>query len=298
MAISNEKGEKVTKLLAACGHGSRRSCEELIDMLRVTINGRVAERGDRVKPGDEVRLDNSKLRAPQLQYFKAYKPKGFLCNETPTRQAPHVNDLLPRSKTRLFAVGRLDKDFEGLIIFTNDGELCNRLTHPRYQCPKKYEVRVTSSVPNSAVEKISKGIYLSEGKTAPIDIFIKRKSKERSILIMEIRENRRRLIPRVFAHLNLHVDKIKRISVGPVKLTGMSQGQVVRMDDKEIEILKKAAFQAKVKVLNKKKGKRMNLDQKSNKPYKKTPAKSPQNSKNPKTSKNPKNFKQKKKKKK
>ena len=258
MENSNEKGDKITKVLAASGHGSRRSCEELIDMLRVTINGRVAERGDRVLPGDEVRLDNTKVRKPIMAYFKLYKPKGFLCNATPKKTGNHIDELIPRIKQRLFPVGRLDKDFEGLILLTNDGELCNRLTHPRYQCPKRYEVKVQGMITKEAMEKISKGIFLSEGKTAPIDISIKRKSKERSILIMEIRENRRRLIPRLFAHLEYNVEKIKRVSVGPVQLQGLEIGEAKRLTTTEIEKLTKAAFSAKVNVVHKKKISRFN----------------------------------------
>jgi len=258
MENSSEKGEKITKILASCGYGSRRSCEELIDLLRVTINGRVAERGDRAKTGDEVRIDNSKVRKPVSLYFKVYKPKGYLCNDTPAKGVPQVNDLMPKTKSRLYVVGRLDKDFEGLMIFTNDGEICNRLTHPRYQCPKKYEVRIKGSVSNDVLDKITKGIYLSEGKTAPIEIQVKKMSPERTIVIMEINENRRRLIPRVFAHFDYHVDKVKRVSVGPVKLTGMSAGEVKRLTPQEIEILQAAALKKVLPAKFKKKTARFN----------------------------------------
>jgi len=265
-----EKGEKIAKLLASCGHGSRRSCEELIDMLRVTINGKVAERGDRVLPGDDVRLDNSKLRPPDLVYYKLNKPKGYLCNDTPQKKTQHVNDLIPKSKTRLYAVGRLDKDFEGLLLFTNDGELCNRITHPRYQCPKKYEVKINGRVTDVDLAKIAKGIFLSEGKTAPIDIKIKKKSGERTIAVLEIRENRRRLIPRVFAHLDYHVEKVKRISVGPIKLSGLPVGEFRKLTPEEIETLKKEAFKTPGKTVIKKKNSRFNPNIKDTKKNNKT----------------------------
>lgn len=231
-------GEKIQKYLASAGVGSRRSCEELVKELRVTINGVVAGTGDRVKPGDDVRLDGSRVKKRQPTFWKVYKPKGWLCTDDDSRDGRIVKKLLPPKTGRLFTVGRLDRDFEGLLVMTNDGDVAHRLMHPRYGITKLYEVRCPGFVSDDALEKIRKGIWLNEGRTAPMSVRVKSRSQKRTTITMNLTENRRRLIPRVFAKIGSPIDRVKRIGVGPIRLQGLKEGTCRKLDAREVGSLK------------------------------------------------------------
>jgi len=235
--MDNQASEKVVKILANCGFGSRRVCEELIDMMRVTLDGNLVQRGDRATSGADLRVDGSRVKAPKKLYYKIHKPRGTVCTDSVKHGEKRLVDLLPPTRSRMYAVGRLDKDYEGLMLFTNDGEMCNRLTHPRYRTRKIYEVKIRGFVPDSVIAKVARGIHLSEGKTAPLEIRTKARSERRTLLTMVIFENRRRLIPRLFASLDQHVERVRRIGVGPIRMKGLAPGQAARLNSSEVKAL-------------------------------------------------------------
>src|SRR5256714_13240513 len=160
--------ERLQRALARAGLGSRRACEELIDAGRVTINGRIAELGDRVEPEqDDVRVDGERVPLnPELRYYVLHKPAGVLTTMRDPAGRSDLTSYLPRG-VRVFPVGRLDRDTEGLLLLTNDGELANRLMHPRYGVEKEY-IAVVQGVPEEkSLDKLRKGVHIEGGKTAP-----------------------------------------------------------------------------------------------------------------------------------
>jgi 23S rRNA pseudouridine2605 synthase len=247
--------ERLQKYLARAGVASRRRAEELIDAGRVTVNGVVVRKmGVKVDPAkDEVRLDTEVVRAAILSagsgappsgraiYLLLNKPVGFLSTVSDDRGRRTVMELLPRLRERVFPVGRLDEDSEGLLLLTNDGELTNLLTHPRYEVPKTYDLRVRGEVTPEDVEKVERGVWLSEGRTAPSHMRIRRRGREISHVELILREGRNREIRRIFARLKHPVLSLRRISLGPVELAGLRLGQVRRLAPDEVTALYRAA---------------------------------------------------------
>src|SRR2546426_6787961 len=156
--------ERLQRALARAGLGSRRGCEELIDEGRVTINGRIAELGDRVEPEqDDVRVDGERVPLnPEVRYFALHKPAGVLTTMRDPAGRSDVATYLP-GDVRVFPVGRLDRDTEGLLLLTNDGELANRLMHPRYGVEKEYLAEVEGLPTNGHLARIRKGVDLEDG---------------------------------------------------------------------------------------------------------------------------------------
>jgi 23S rRNA pseudouridine2605 synthase len=146
----------------------------------------------------------------------------------------YVQDI----RERVYPVGRLDWDSEGLLIMTNDGDLANRLTHPRYTLPRTYHVRLKGEISGEVVEKLRKGVWLSEGKTGPVRVFVKKKDREMSIVEVTITEGMNREVRRVFAKFGLKVRRLKRIKLGPLSLGNLGPGQYRLLTHKEIELLK------------------------------------------------------------
>lgn len=164
-AASSEQGQRLQKVLASAGIGSRRQCEELISAGRVEVDRRVVtELGTRVDPvKQQVRVDGVPLPTAKLEYFAVNKPAGVLSTNRDPSGRPRVIDLLPARDVRLFTIGRLDLHSDGLILVTNDGELANRLTHPRYGVAKTYRVTVAGQPDRDVLTKLKQGVHLAEG---------------------------------------------------------------------------------------------------------------------------------------
>ncbi|MGE4159047.1 MAG: pseudouridine synthase [Planctomycetota bacterium] len=236
-----DSSERVQKALASAGLGSRRACETLIIEGRVTINGEPCKLGDSVLPGDDLRVDGERVKPAGSTVLLLNKPKGYLCTDDQTRGDLRAVDLLPPSNLRLFSVGRLDRDYEGLLLFTNNGELCQRLTHPKFRVKKLYEVTVPARMSDEEIDKMAQGVWLSEGRTAPMEVRIRKRSAHKTLLTVEAREQRQRLIPRVLAKLGHHVSRVRRISMGPLKLGGLKTGACRSLTREELRDLEKLA---------------------------------------------------------
>src|SRR5688572_11906637 len=195
-------GERLQKVLAAAGVGSRRDCEEMISAGRVAIDKQtVTELGTRVDPlRQEIRVDGEPLRKPKRQYFAVNKPVGVVTTSHDPSGRERVIDLVP-TEERVFAVGRLDRSSEGLILVTNDGEFANRITHPRYGVEKTYLVRVAGAPDHKQLDRLKKGVHLAEGFARAQSIAVKKKHGQSTDLMIVLNEGRNREIRRILARV-------------------------------------------------------------------------------------------------
>lgn len=232
--------ERLQKILARAGYGSRRSAEEVIAEGRVTVNGRVAELGTKADPlKDDIRVDGRAVRAPEPSVYVAlHKPRGVLSDEgEPGAHRRTVFDLVP-VPGHLVPVGRLDLDSEGLVLLTDDGELANRLTHPRYEHPKEYRVLVEGRPEPQTLQRWQEGLYLEGRRTAPAEVTILRHSGGQTWLRVVLREGRKRQIRRVAAILGHPVRRLIRVRIGPVELGELKPGQWRRLTGAELRALR------------------------------------------------------------
>ncbi|MDQ7780892.1 MAG: pseudouridine synthase [Planctomycetota bacterium] len=223
--------ERLHKVLAHAGVASRRECERIIAEGRVSVNGRVVtDLGIKVDTSvDVVVFDGSRVRPETPIYFMLNKPKGFVCSNNPEGGKPRVVDIFTKISQRLFTVGRLDVDSEGLIVVTNDGELCNLLTHPRYEIPKTYSVTVRGYLEPAAMERIQKGVWLSDGRTSPARIRMVHRDRRCSNVEVTLAEGRYREVRRIFAQLGHPVSRLVRTSIGRLRLGQLKPGQYMRV---------------------------------------------------------------------
>jgi len=237
-------GERLQKVLAAAGLGSRRDCEDLIREGRVEVDRRVVtQMGTRVDPSrQEIRVDGEALRQPKRLYFAVNKPVGVLTtNDDPSGRA-RVIDLVP-TEERVFAVGRLDRSSEGLILVTNDGEFANRITHPRYGVEKTYLVRVAGAPDQRQLARLKKGVHLAEGFARAQSVVVKKQHGQSTDLIIVLNEGRNREIRRILARVGHKVLALKRIAVGNVRLGDLPPGAWRRLMPDEVEGLLRSARQ-------------------------------------------------------
>jgi 23S rRNA pseudouridine2605 synthase len=248
-------GERLQKVLAAAGVGSRRDCEELIREGRVAVDRQVVtELGTRVDPlRQEIRLDGEVLRRPQRLYFAVNKPPGVVTTNFDPAHRPRVIDLVPTDE-RVFAVGRLDRSSEGLILVTNDGEFANRITHPRYGVEKTYLVRVAGAPDQRQLARLKKGVHLAEGYARAQSIAVKRKHGHSTDLVIVLNEGRNREIRRILARVGHKVLALKRVAVGPIKLSDMPTGAWRRLMPTEVEALLNVAREKRREAKKRKKG--------------------------------------------
>ncbi|HHX02296.1 MAG TPA: rRNA pseudouridine synthase [Firmicutes bacterium] len=235
--------ERLQKVMARAGVASRRACEQLILAGRVTVNGKVVrELGTKVDLShDSVAVDGKLVGVPERYvYYILHKPRGFLTTVSDDRGRKTVMQLLKSVPERIFPVGRLDYDSEGLLILTNDGQLANRLMHPRYQVRKFYLVKVANEVTASDVEKLRTGVELEDGITSPAYVQLLAAGPKESLLKIGIREGRNRQIRRMCQALDFKVKRLIRTQIGPVKLGNLAAGAYRRLTEQEIGKLKQA----------------------------------------------------------
>jgi 23S rRNA pseudouridine2605 synthase len=231
--------ERLQKVLAAAGLGSRRQCEELITTGRVEIDRTVVtELGTRVDPArQEVRVDGTPLKQPKLVYYAVNKPSGVVTTNRDPSGRPRVIDLIPSDSERLFPIGRLDLYSEGLILVTNDGELANRLTHPRYGVAKTYRVTVAGTPSRDIFAQLRKGVHLAEGVARVEHIAVKSRHKESTVLELVLREGKNREIRRILARVGHKVLRLTRTAVGPIRLGELPSGATRRLTREEVKAL-------------------------------------------------------------
>jgi len=237
--------ERLQKLLAQAGFGSRRACEEFVLAGRVEVDGAVVKAlGTRADPEtQEIKLDGQAIRREKPVHYLLYKPRGFLCSLAPEGGKPRAVDLI-RDTRRLYTVGRLDEDSEGLIIVTNDGALTERLTHPRFGVPKEYAAEVDGPVVFEAVKKLRGGVHLAEGRTSPARVDIRRQGR-RAVLGIEIREGLNRQVRRMLAAVGLKVRRLLRLRIGPVTVGNLAPGRYRPLTSTEVQGLLAAASPGK-----------------------------------------------------
>jgi len=233
------EGHRLQKVLAAAGFGSRRECEELITTGRVEVDHQtVTELGTRVFPMiQEIRVDGELLKKTRPIYVALYKPKGYVCTNDDPERRPRVIDLIPEKMGRLFSIGRLDLESEGLLLMTNDGALSERLTHPKYEVPKRYRVQVARIVEPSIMAQLKKGVHFAEGHAKASNVTIKGTHKNSSILEIELKEGKNREIRRLLARLGHKVMALQRVAVGSVTLGKLLPGEYRPLSTAEVDSL-------------------------------------------------------------
>ena len=238
--VAEDGFQRLQKVLAAAGLGSRRQCEELITAGRVEIDRRVVtELGTRVDLAkQQVRVDGVALPTARLEYFAVNKPSGVLCTNRDPAGRTRVVDLVESKAARLFTIGRLDQYSDGLILVTNDGELANRLTHPRYGVSKTYRVVVAGSPTQEMLAKLEQGVHLSDGLARVEHITVRSHHKESTLLEMVLREGKNREIRRVLARVGHKVLRLTRVAGGPVRLGTLPIGGVRRLTPAEVKALR------------------------------------------------------------
>jgi len=234
--------ERLQRALARAGFGSRRACEELISAGRVRINGQGATLGDRVDPAtDEVRVDGRRISVdPELRYFVLHKPRGV----TTTMRDPHAErdlSLLFPKGSRVFPVGRLDRDTEGLLLLTNDGSLAHRLTHPRYGIEKEYLAEVDRAPSNRQLSRLRRGVELDDGVARAVDARSAGGSGGRGGVRLVMVEGRKREVRRMLDAVGLHVRRLVRVRVGPVRLGQLRPSEHRELDATDVRALYRAA---------------------------------------------------------
>jgi len=237
--------ERVQKILARAGIASRRACETLITEGRVTINGKIAQLGNKADAHkDEIRLDGRLIKiSNEFVYIALNKPRNILSSTKSDSHKTTVLDLVP-VKERLFPVGRLDFESEGLIILTNDGEITNLLTHPRYEHEKEYRVLVAKKPDEDQISIWRKGVVLEDGhRTAPADVYIEKLKGKGAWLRVIMKEGRKRQIREIARQIGLPVVKIIRIRVSSLYMGNLKTGQWRYLEKNEIAELRKSLSQ-------------------------------------------------------
>ena len=234
---SEESRERLQKVLARAGIASRRASEEMIQAGRATINGRTAALGDKVADSDRIELDGIPvLRDPNLVHYLLHKPREVVSTASDTENRQTVVDLVP-SAIRVYPVGRLDADSEGLIILTNDGDLTHRLTHPSFGVPKEYLVHVEGIPQRSALRSLREGIQLDDGMTAPAQVSM----PDQGLLKITIHEGRNRQVRRMCAAIGHPVVRLVRVRIGPITDSSLTAGSWRELTNEEVRSLYQAA---------------------------------------------------------
>jgi 23S rRNA pseudouridine2605 synthase len=221
------------------GAGSRRHCEEFILAGRVTVDRQtVTELGCRVVPGEqEVRLDGERVRLERKTWYLLNKPTGYLCTNSDPGGRPRVIDLFPGNRARLFTVGRLDENSQGLLLVTNDGELAHKLAHPRFRVRKIYHVQVAGIPSREILEQLKRGLYFAEGRFKVADATLVRTRGQSAVLELELLEGQNREIRRLLAKLGHKVQRLERVALGTVTLGDLPPGQYRLLTPHEITSL-------------------------------------------------------------
>ena len=231
--------ERLQKILARAGIASRRKCEELIVAGRVTVDGAVVrELGTKADPSASViRCDGERIKAEAQMHFLVNKPQGLICSNVPERGYPCVVDLIQGVEQRLFTVGRLDVESEGLVIVTNDGALANRLAHPRYGVAKTYVVEVDGLIAAEDVAKLRKGVYLAEGSVRFDEVSAKPFGRGKSSVRVVIRQGLNREIRRAFAAIDCRVRRLRRVAIGALTDADLKPGSYRKLTKPELAAL-------------------------------------------------------------
>lgn len=215
---SEDGPQRVQKILAAAGIGSRRACERLIAQGRVAVNGRPVTLGDRAQTRDHITLDGERVHTDaSLVYLLLNKPMGTVTTAADPQGRPTVLALVPPTP-RVFPVGRLDLDTTGLLLLTNDGELANRLTHPRYEVPKTYVAQIRGPVRRHVIRSLLDGVVLDDGPAKAVAVRELGRAQDQTLIELTLTEGRKREVRRMLAAVGLNLVMLARVQVGPLQL--------------------------------------------------------------------------------
>ena len=231
--------ERLQKALARAGFGSRRACEQLIAEGKVTLNDTVATLGDKVETGvSRVRVRGLEVNLdPSARYYALHKPIGVITTMHDPQGRPDIRGYLPSDGPRVFPVGRLDRDSEGLLLLTNDGELANRLMHPSHGVEKEYLAEVDAAPTAKQLARVRAGVDLDDGPAHAVRARIVGTSKGRGAIRLVMAEGRKREVRRLLAAVGLPVTRLVRLRVGPITLGGLAPGELRPLERDEIQAL-------------------------------------------------------------
>lgn len=234
---------RLQKYMAESGVASRRKSEELIAAGKVKVNGRVAKIGDKVDPKhDKVTVHGKPIQPEtELYYVMLYKPRGFVTTLSDEQNRKCVKELVADIPARIYPVGRSDRDSEGLLLLTNDGAFANAMMHPSHHVPKVYRVTVRPDVTEEMLNQLMTGMMIDGKETLPAEVHLVSREPNRVVMEVTLVEGRNRQIRKMCEQLGLEVARLKRISIGPVKLGMLQQGKWRNLTPQEVKSLKLAA---------------------------------------------------------
>lgn len=232
--------ERLQKIIAHAGIASRRAAESLIQQGRVTVNGEITTKlGTVADPVlDEIRVDGALVTKEEtIVYIMLHKPAGYVTTMDDPQGRPTVKDLLASVAQRVYPIGRLDYDSEGLLLFTNDGALAQQLMHPRYMIPKTYRVKIKGGIPEKDLRALAKGIALDDGPFKPEGLRVEKVNQKSTWLVLTIYEGRNRVIRRAFEKMGCLVARLIRVRFGKLELADMLPGEYRYLRKRELNIL-------------------------------------------------------------
>ncbi|MBO4161190.1 MULTISPECIES: pseudouridine synthase [Micromonospora] len=238
-----EGAERLQKVLAAAGVGSRRACEDLIFRRRVTVDGRVAHLGDKVDPATAViHVDGERLQADnRLVYVAMNKPRGVVTTMSDNKGRNELAEFIGnRVEQRVYHVGRLDADSEGLLLLTNDGTLTHKLMHPSYQVLKTYLAEVAGPIPRNLGKRLLAGVELEDGPVKVDSFKVVDTLGKTAQVELSLHEGRKHIVRRLLAEVGHPVSRLVRTSIGPIKLGDLRTGRIRRLTNAEVAALFKA----------------------------------------------------------
>lgn len=233
---------RLQKILSECGYCSRRKAEELIAGGRVTVNGRPCKLGDKADISkDVISVDGIKIDTPvkrEMIYIMLNKPRGYVTTTSDELERRCVMDLLNDLPERVYPVGRLDRNSEGLLLLTNDGELANKIMHPSGHIAKTYRVTVRPDINEDQLSRLTEGVEIDGVKTLPASVTVVSKEEGRVVLLLTIHEGRNRQIRKMCEAVGLEVARLKRVSIGPIKLGMLKPGEYRELTSAELTALR------------------------------------------------------------
>ncbi|WP_406479423.1 pseudouridine synthase [Streptomyces sp. NBC_01615] len=236
---AEQEGERLQKVLARAGYGSRRACEELVEQARVEVNGEIVlEQGLRVDPeNDEIKVDGLTVATQSYQFFSLNKPAGVVSTMEDNEGRQCLGDYVTNRETRLFHVGRLDTETEGVILLTNHGELAHRLTHPKYGVKKVYLAHIVGPIPRDLGKRLKDGIQLEDGYAKADHFRVVEQTGKNYLVEVTLHEGRKHIVRRMLAEAGFPVDKLVRVSFGPITLGDQKSGWLRRLSNTEVGML-------------------------------------------------------------
>jgi len=234
---------RIQKMIADCGYCSRRKAEELMQQGRVKLNGHPVKPGDKCGFKDLITIDGERLMLPRKRnfvYIMLNKPRGYVTTVSDELERRCVMDLLEDVEERVYPVGRLDRNSEGLLLFTNDGEFANSIMHPSRHVSKTYRVTVRPDISDDQLVALSEGVVIDGRKTLPANVVVKSKETGRVVLLITIKEGRNRQIRKMCEAVGLEVARLRRVSIGPLKLGMLPPGKWRELTADELRAMRNA----------------------------------------------------------